>query len=216
MARVSNTLIGKASGSIGNATFSSWKGINVLKEKASSVANPKTDKQLMRRSALSQMVAIFRVISAVASLGFKKLAVKKSAFNAFVGNSLKTAFDYTLPPAASLVMANLLVSKGTITSTTITSIVADRSENTIEVNYAATIDGPGQSLADKPVIVMYNQNLDVWAQGLPDQLRSTGTAFTDLPATWNTGDSLNVFVGFYNEDSGESSDSVHGTTVIVA
>lgn len=33
MARVQNTLIGRASGSVGGATFTTWKGINVLKSK---------------------------------------------------------------------------------------------------------------------------------------------------------------------------------------
>jgi len=216
MARVSNTLIGKASGSVGNATFSTWKGINVLKEKAVSVANPNTDLQIMRRSALSQSVAIYRLISAAVSVGFKKLATGMSAYNAWASNALKDAFDYSSPPTATFVPSDLLISKGTITSTAIGTIVADRSANTAVVTFSSTVDAPGQSLTDKAVLAVYNTNENDWVSLATSDLRSSGTADIPLPAFWATGNNLVVYIGFYNEASGESSDSLNDTAVIVA
>jgi len=57
MAIVSNTLIGKSRGSVGNATFTVWKGRNVLKEKSTNPANPRTPAQLLQRAKFSRMVA---------------------------------------------------------------------------------------------------------------------------------------------------------------
>lgn len=216
MAIVSNVLIGKASGSVGNATFSTWKGKNVLKEKATSVANPNTDPQQMRRSALTQIVTIFRVISAVVNVGFKKQAIKKSAYNAFAGAALKNSFNFSAPPTATLVPADLLISKGTISPTAISSVVADKSDGTIIVSYSSAIDAPGQSTTDKAIVAAYNSSLMEWGAAMPGEVRDDGAVSYTFPSAWQTGNSLVVYLGFYNEASGESSDSVNTTATIVA
>lgn len=216
MARVSNTLIGKASGSVGNATFSTWKGINVLKEKAVSVANPNTDLQIMRRSALSQTVIIFRLISAVVALGFKKLATGMSAYNAFASNALKTAFDYSSPPTATLEDTGLKISKGTISGTTFNTLVADRSLNTMTVQHSTTVDAPGQSLTDIAIMAAYNTTRNDWSASANAGLRSTATASMAMPALWQAGDDVVLYLGFINEASGESSDSQAASTTIIA
>ena len=73
MARVQNTLIGKSSGSVGGATFSTWKGINVLKSKAITVANPKTVGQLTQRNRMTLMVSIFRLIASTNKRRFQNI-----------------------------------------------------------------------------------------------------------------------------------------------
>lgn len=216
MARVSNTLIGKASGSVGNATFSTWKGINVLKEKAVSVANPNTDLQIMRRSALSQTVIIFRLISAAVALGFKKLATGMSAYNAFASNALKFAYDFATPPTAEFVPSDLLVSKGTISTTPILSLVADRSSNSVAFTFSATVDAPGQSLTDKTGMVAFNETKNLWISKVGDTVRSAGTDEIVMPAAWAVADVVQGYLFFYNEASGESSDSITDDVVVVA
>jgi Family of unknown function (DUF6266) len=216
MARVSNTLIGKASGSVGNATFSTWKGINVLKEKAVSVANPNTDLQIMRRSALSQTVAIYRQISAAVQVGFKKLATGMSSYNAWARNALKDAFDYSAAPVATFVGADLKISKGTISATAMGAIVADVSNATITVAHSITVDAPGQSLTDLSILAAYNSTLNEWASSSNAGLRNVSPSSMPLPGAWVAGNNVQVYLGFYNAASGESSDSVNGSSVIVA
>lgn len=216
MARISNTLIGKSSGSVGNATFSTWKGINVLKEKPFSVANPKTDKQLMRRSALTQVVEIFRLIPSAIDAGFKKLAVKKSAYNAFASDALKNAFDYSTPPDATIDLSLLKVSKGTIASTAIDSITADRSANTVSIEYNTTVTGAGQSLTDVAIVAAFNSDTSEWISANGNDLRSDGVATVTMPASWLSGHNITAYLGFYNPTSAESSDSVNTDTTIVA
>jgi len=216
MARVSNTLIGPSSGRVGNAVFSTWKGINVLKEKPASVANPNSDNQQMRRSAMSQVVSIFRQAPAAIRAGFKKLAIGKSEWNAFASNALRFAFDFSVPPTATLVPADLLISKGTITSSSITLITADRSANTVVVTFPNTAADPGQSLTDKAILVAYNSDLDDWTGSTTSAARSTGTASIAMPAAWAAAENIVVYLAFYNELSQESDDSVNDTAVIVA
>jgi hypothetical protein len=216
MARVSNTLIGHASGRVGNAVFSTWKGINVLKEKPSSVANPDTDNQQMRRSALSQVVSIFRQAPAAIRAGFKKLAVSKSEWNAFASNALRFSFDFSSPPTALLVPDDLLVSKGTISETPISTVTADVSSTTIVVTYPATAADPGQSLTDNAIIVGYNSTLNDWTGNIATGIRSAGTASIPIPGSWVAGNSIVVYLAFYNPLSQESSDSVNTTGTVVA
>lgn len=213
---VSNPLIGKSRKSMGNATFSSWKGINVLKDKATSVANPRSGSQLMHRSAFSKTVELFRQAPAAIRAGYKKLAVKKSEFNAFASDALKNAFDYSAPPDAPIDATLLLISKGTIASTPILTEVADRSANTITATFAVTADQPGQSIDDIAILAAYNTVTQTFTGAVAAGTRGTGTANIDLPGAWNTGDTLVMFLGFYNPLSGESSDSQNLTAAIVA
>lgn len=216
MSVVQNTLIGQSRQRIGNAVFSTWKGINVLKSKPMSVANPKTDGQLQQRSAFSQMVLAFRNMPAVVRAGFKKLAVKKSEFNAFMSYNLKNAFDYSTPPTATITPAAILISKGTIAATDIATAVADVSDDSITVTFATTTDQPGQSATDVALVAAYNVTKNDFYGEVTSAARSTGTATIDLPTGWAAGDSLYIYVGFSNPLSKETSDSTYKTATISA
>lgn len=213
---VSNPLIGKSKKSMGNATFSTWKGINVLKEKAVSVANPQTDAQLRRRNALSQIVAAFRFMPSAIRAGFKKLAIKKSEFNAFSSYNLKNAFTYISGSTAVFVPADALISKGTIALTPIAAAPADRSNNAIAFSWDAGSLQPGQSTTDVPIMAAYNITLNEWTGEIGDATRADEQDTLALPANWATGNTLRVYLGFYNPFSGESSDSDNKAETIVA
>ena len=213
---VSNPLIGHSRKSIGNATFTTWKGIDVLKTKPISVANPNSDGQSQQRSAFRQMVEAFRNMPAVIQSGFKKLAVKKSEFNAFMSYNLKNAFNLAVPPAATLVPADVLISKGTIATTGLTNAVSSRAANTVVVNFPATADQPGQSLTDVALVAVYNETKGDFYGEVTAAARNTGTASIALPAEWEVGDVLTVYLGFSNPLSKETSDSTNIAGAIVA
>lgn len=216
MSVVSNPLIGKTRQSMGNATFSSWKGINVLKTKATSVANPRSDGQVQQRGAFSQIVAAFRGMPAAVRAGYKKLAVRKSEFNAFMSETLDTAFDMTTVGVALLIPALVKISKGTIAQSPLLTGVADVSLATITCTFATTAPQPGQSVSDKAIICAYNSTQKVWAGGATAGLRSAGTSSTPMPADWVAGNAVTIYLGFYNSLSGESSDSVNVTNTVIA
>jgi hypothetical protein len=215
MSVTSNTLIGHSRGSIGNATMSTWKGLNVLKQKATSVANPNTGRQIMQRSAMTQIVAIFRLLTAVVDLGFKKGFAHMSPFNRFTKQNLKNSFDFSAPPVALFVDADFMISKGTITAAPILSAIVDDSANTITVNWDPSITGPGQSLTDQPFFVAHNITTDEWNVSL-NGTRADGIASNADAASWVTGNSVQVWLGFWNPLTGESSDSTTIHTVIIA
>ena len=216
MSVVSNPLIGASKQKMGNAVFSTWKGINVLKTKPLSVANPRTDGQLVQRSGFSILVEAYRQMSGVVTRGFKELAIRKSEFNAFMSYNLKNAIDYSTPPTAILEDAALLISKGSIAVTPVLTVVADRSSNTIVATFATTADQPGQSLTDVALIAAWNSVTNEFTGAVTTAARSTGTASIDLPASWATGQALSVYVGFSNPLTKKCSDSQYTLATIVA
>jgi hypothetical protein len=216
MATVQNPLIGSASGSVGGVTFSKWKGINVIKSKPTVVGNPQSDAQMAQRAGFSFMVAAYRLMVAILVLGFKELAIKKSAFNAFVSVNLKNAFDFTTAPLATFLPANLLISKGTITDTAITSVVASDGAGTIVFNYPDTNALPGQSATDVPLMAVWNEDKEEWANGVGAATRADGSDSIAIADGWEVADVLHCYLGFTNVAGDSASDSDYLEGVIVA
>jgi hypothetical protein len=83
MAKPQNVLIGKTSGSVGDATFTSWLGINVLKSKAvNNYTNP-TAEQLQNNSKFGVMQAFAKMIATFIVSGFKAMKIGRTEYNAF-------------------------------------------------------------------------------------------------------------------------------------
>lgn len=216
MSIVQNPLIGAARKKIGNAVFSTWKGIYILKTKPLTVANPQTDEQVTQRSAMSQIVHIFRLISAAVQVGFKEQAVRMSEYNAFVSDALRNAFDLTSPPVAVFEPTDLKTSKGTITPQGATTAIADVSLGTVAVTFPNTSNSPGQSATDLCVVVSFNSTQNTWHAEITNAQRNSGAASISIPAGTVVGNSMFTYVSFFNPSTGKSSDNTVTTHFAVA
>lgn len=215
MSVVQNPLIGRARQKLGGTVFTTWKGINVIKGKPLTVANPKTDGQLMRRSALTQIVEIGRKIAGAINFGFKEQAVRKSAFNAFVGYCLKNAFNYSSPPTATVVPADILVSQGTISATPIAALTAVSGTDIAKFTWSAANLAPGQSNADEALCALFNQTTGEWLA--PQSVAATRldeeASFNCPDGFFSAGNTVRGYLFFYNATNRKSSDSVNTTAV---
>lgn len=210
MAVTQNTLIGSASGKIGGAVMSKWKGLNVLKSKPLTVANPKTDLQIMRRAALSVVTKLFRAVPAVVNLGFKEQAVGMSEFNAFSSTNLKGSFAYDEAPDPDLDITLLKFAKGTITPTTVafTSLVA--ATKVLIITWPTTGFLAGQSATDKVMVVAASNDGTVYVEQVTTTQRSAGTATITLTGLKVTaGDDIAIYTSFYNSATRKASDSIY-------
>lgn len=111
MAVVQNALIGRSKQSVGGVTFSTWKGRNVLKGKAVSVANPKTTGQVAQRGAFANCVRFYATFKFVLQLAFIRLAGNITAANRFCKLNIK-AFVAGSDPAVFVTPADLVLSSG--------------------------------------------------------------------------------------------------------
>lgn len=217
MSVVQNTLIGRARQKIGGSVFSTWKGINVLKSKPLTVANPKTPGQIQQRSALTQTTALFRLLSGLINLGFKQQAVGKSEFNAFSSYNLKNAFNKAVAGVATLVPADLLLSQGTITPTPIDSISPAIADGISIVWSEAGGLQPGQSASDTTQAAVYNVTRNEWLINTnPSTFNDDELTFPATPGDWVVGNAIRVYLFFYNTSTRKSSDSRSLSSVLTA
>ena len=112
MAVTSNTLIGKTRGSIGEVTFATWKGLNVMKGKAQNAYSDPSTAQVNNNSKFALMVAFYRAIAEYVTLGFKALAVGKSEYNAFMQENPYSLVVSGSPGSYKVDTSEILVSKG--------------------------------------------------------------------------------------------------------
>lgn len=213
MARVQNTLIGKSSGSVGGATFSTWKGINVLKSKAISVFNPKTQAQENQRQRMALLVAFFRTASSAINIGFQKLAVKKSAYNAFIQANLIPANFTGVAPNMELEVGFLTLSKGTILPTVITSMTNTAASANVIVNWDGNDVPVGGSADDIAHVVVYNENSKIVGTNSL-AVRNDDTATVVLPQVTDNADTLYAWLYFENPITKEVSDSTQDNIVV--
>lgn len=209
MAVGQNLLFGRMQNKIGGVVTSTWKGINVIKGKPLTVANPKTDKQLMRRSAMSQTVAIGRVILGAISLGFSEQAIRKSAYNAFLGLALKDAFDYNNAPTALFNSMAVKVAQGTITPQDFSVTANSAASGFLVVGWGSNPLLPGQSNADIANVVLFNISTGGVLQFLSGENRAATSAQVPYPAGFiGAGDGVAVHLFFYSSSNRKASDSV--------
>lgn len=113
MAKPSNALIGRTRGSVGNVTFTVWKGINVLKEKAQNAYSDPSPEQQLNNEKFATIVAFFRDFMMYINAGFQASAVGMTVYNAFMKyNPYSTTVTGTLG-ATKVNTAVLELARGT-------------------------------------------------------------------------------------------------------
>jgi hypothetical protein len=216
MSLVSNPLIGRAKQSMGGATFTTWKGLQVLKNKATSVANPRSEGQINQRARLSILVAMYSFISSVIKQGFKEMAVGMSEFNGFTSANLKNTAVTASGGVAAVSYPDLLISKGSMASTPIDAVSAENGDTIVTVEFGPGNTNPNFSANDKTLVAIYNLTKDEWGTAIGTETRDQGGVEVAMPSALVTGNVLKVYLGFYNATTGKVSTSVFLNKVTTA
>jgi hypothetical protein len=204
---VINSPLGKIKQSVGNITFANWKGINVVKAKATEVSNPQTAAQLKQRAAMTFMVGISRPILSQINLFWSKLAVKMSQYNAFVKENLSKLSYVTdhweLPATDFKLTKGTLLGLGTISaasSAAAGTVVVTLSEAPDSLGYTNNVNVYGVAMD-----VLGNVVSDVTEFGDANSL--SGTTLTITNSTAVEDDVIQVFVWAYDTYERNASDS---------
>jgi hypothetical protein len=109
MGKISQGILGGISGKVGNVIGGSWKGIDYIRVKPSSVANPRTEGQINQRNKFTAVLEFLQPNLGFLKVGFKNSAIKQTEFNAAMSYNLKNAITgSTQNPAVDY--ANALLS----------------------------------------------------------------------------------------------------------
>jgi hypothetical protein len=120
MGKIKQGILGGFSGKVGAVTGSSWKGLDIMKSRPLSVANPRTAGQVSQRNKMSHISSYgSELLSTICQPCWNRFAVQQSGFNAFCKKNIhlmedgfpsipadfciadgkmgKTAFEYNIP-----------------------------------------------------------------------------------------------------------------------
>lgn len=207
MGKIKQGILGGFSGSVGGVVGSSWKGINVMKAKPVSVANPKTAGQIAQRTKMTNVTAFAIVLLAnLIKPLWDRFQTGKSGYNAFVSQNI-SLFAAALPNP----YADLVISKGKMAETVITSLTSQDGQAVVAVNWGDDI-GEGYKLAtDEAYAVVINETNGDYAYAAADDTRTDASTNVTLPSAVSSGDTLHAYLSFRRADGTVVSNTGYAT-----
>lgn len=200
MAKIKQGILGGFSGKIGNVVGSSWKGINVMKIKPTSVANPRTTAQTNNRDRFSAATLFAKAIllSIVKPLN-DRAAQLKSGYNKFVQQCIE-AFDNT----GLADLSKIVISTGRIAppvDLTCTGL-ADQKVNAVGWIFDDTV--PTASADDKAYVLLVNKTTGEVATSSGEVVRDDESVNVSFENNMSAEDEIGCYVAFTNTlgDSG--------------
>ena len=206
MGKIAQGILGGLSGKVGNIVGGSWKGIDYIRIKPSSVANPRTEGQVNQRNKFTVTLEYLQATSDFIKIGYKSFAVKKTEFNAAMSYVLNNAvggvapnftIDFTLALLSRGPLSGVL--NGTTDLTTAGQVTFDWDDNSAEGNANVT---------DKAMVLVYNPSKKESISILDGADRTVGSQVVTIPNTY-AGDTVELFMAFVSEDGKSVSNSVY-------
>ncbi|MFC5196601.1 DUF6266 family protein [Bizionia hallyeonensis] len=206
MGKIAQGILGGLSGKVGNIIGGSWKGIDYIRIKPSSVANPRTEGQVNQRNKFTVTLEYLQATSDFIKIGYKAFAVKKTEFNAAMSYVLNNAvggiapnftIDYTLALLSRGPLSGVL--NGTTDLASAGQVTFDWDDNSAEGNANVT---------DKSMVLVYNPSKKESISILDGADRTVGSQVVTIPNTY-AGDTVELFMAFVSEDGKTVSNSVY-------
>lgn len=206
MGKIAQGILGGLSGKVGNIIGGSWKGIDYIRIKPSSVANPRTEGQVNQRNKFTITLEYLQATSDFIKIGYKSFAVKKTEFNAAMSYVLNNAVggiapNFTIDYSLALLSRGPLsgVLNGTTDLTTPGQVTFDWDDNSAEGNANVT---------DKAMVLVYNPSKKESISILDGADRTLGSQVVTIPNTY-AGDTVELFMAFVSADGTTVSNSVY-------
>lgn len=155
MGKISQGVLGGFSGRLGNVIGGSWKGIDYMRIKPASVANPRTEGQVDQRTKFTAALKFLQPMNGFVKVGFKSFANKMSEFNSAMSYTLNNAMT-GVSPNFIVDFSSVLLSRGGLPGALnpdATSLVAGNVTVTWDDN---TLNGTAKA-DDKSLIALYNE-----------------------------------------------------------
>jgi len=212
MGKISQGILGGLSGKVGNVIGGSWKGIDYIRIKPTSVANPRTTGQVNQRNKFTATIEFLQPNKEFINVGYKSYAIKKTAFNAAMSEILGNAIT-GIAPDFSVDYSAALLSKGSLSGvlnpstdlTTTGQVSFSWDDNSTESNANAT---------DKAMLLVYNPSKKESTYILAGAERNVGNEVVNIPSTY-VGDTIELFMAFVAVDGKVSNSSYVGSGTAV-
>jgi len=193
MGKINQGILGGVSGQVGNVIGGTWKGIDYLRIKPSSVANPRTEGQVDQRSKFSTVLRFLQPMTDFLRVGFKLYANKMTQFNAAMSYNLNNAITGAYPNFM-IDYASALVTRGNLTGSAngaATSPIA----GSVEVTWTDNSGSGSAQATDKALIALLNATRGEAVFTTAGPARSAAAAAIPVPSEYS-GEDVEVFLGF--------------------
>ena len=97
MGKISQGILGGFSGKVGNVIGGNWKGIDYMRVRPASVANPQTEGQVDQRTKFSTILQFLQPLTGFLQIGFRSYAIKMTAFNSAMSYNFRNAIIGVYP-----------------------------------------------------------------------------------------------------------------------
>ena len=206
MGKINQGILGGLSGKVGNVIGGSWKGIDYLRIKPSSVANPRTTGQVNQRNKFTVTLEFLKAVKPFIKVGYKKLAIKKTEFNAAMSYILNNAVT-GIAPDFTVDYQNARVSRGSL-SEPLNAATDLTTPGQIEFSWDDNSDEGNANATDKAMLLAYNPLKKESISLLNGAQRDAGTEIITIPSSYS-GENLELFMAFISEDETELSNSIY-------
>ena len=196
MAVIKSGILGGVSGSIGNVTGSSWKGIAVLRTKPLSVANPNTPAQQAVRTPWASLTRLGSSITGVILQPvWNGIASKMSGYNMFLQKNAQLAFS----SLGDFLPMGLTVSPGTLPNAAV-SVDELASTSIMSFNVATALPSVQALTTDKLYAVVVDSD-GIYLGGVSGTVtRSVGSFSVTANRTLVNGEKVNVYAFYMSAD----------------
>ena len=206
MGKIPQGILGSLSGKVGSIIGGSWKGIDYIRIKPASVANPRTEGQVNQRNKFTITLEYLQATKDFIKIGYKSFATKKTEFNAAMSYVLNNAVggiapNFTIDYSLALLSRGGLsgVLNGTTDLTNAGQVSFGWGDNSAEGNANAT---------DKAMVLVYNPSKKESISILDGADRTVGSQVVTIPGTY-AGDTVELFMAFVSVDGTQVSNSVY-------
>lgn len=203
MGKISQGILGGLSGKVGNVIGGTWKGIDYLRIKPSSVANPRTEGQVNQRNKFTATLEFLQPNKEFINVGYKNFAIKKTAFNAAMSEILANGITGDAPDF-EVDYPNALLSKGNLAGV-LNPTFDDSTPGQLTLGWSDNSSLVNASNQDQLFICIYNpeKKESVIKYGTSRLMTSQILA---IPRAY-AGDTVHVYFAFVSADKRQVSNS---------
>jgi hypothetical protein len=213
MGKINQGILGGVSGQVGNVIGGTWKGIDYLRIKPSSVANPRTEGQVDQRSKFSTVLRFLQPMTDFLRVGFKLYANRMTQFNAAMSYNLNNAITGAYPNFM-IDYSSALVTRGNLTGAA-NGAATSPSAGSVEVTWTDNSGSGSAQVTDKSLIVLLNTTRSEAVFTTAGPARDDAAATIPVPSEYS-GEDVEVFLGFVSESGTKVANSVYLGSVTVA
>lgn len=206
MGKIGRGILGGVSGKVANIVGARWKGIDYIRAKPQSVANPRTQLQVNQRTKFALVLRFLQPNLNFVKIGYKNFAVKKSQFNSAMSFILNNAIigDY---PNYLIDYSVALLSRGNL-ATALNPQFDVSTPGQVKFTWEDNSTNGNAQATDKAMVVVYNPAKGESVYITEGATRVDLTQTVIIPSNYS-GDDIEMFISFMSADETQLSNSIY-------